>query len=149
MASLRAPGSESQWRLSRTGRAAAAGSLLRASELGRGGCLKLKAPSGVNLAGHSLKSTVTSNIVTGHGQWQCLFSRTEHAYFGFIAAEHRNYNCFFLQMLFASKSHLNLRSPARQPSIPFFTPSNKNPGHAEWLKNAQDAFNNGEQNSQR
>ena len=34
VASLRAPGSESQWRLSRTGRAAAAGSLLLASVSG-------------------------------------------------------------------------------------------------------------------
>ena len=149
MASLRAPGSESQWRLSRTGRAAAAGSLLRASELGRGGCLKLKAPSGVNLAGHLLKSTVTSNIVTGHGQWQCLFSRTNTHILVLSRRSIETTTVFFLQMLFASKSHLNLRSPARQPSIPFFTPSNKNPGHAEWLKNAQDAFNNGETNSQR
>ena len=63
---------------------------------------------------------------------------------------------FFLQMLFASKSHLNLRSPARPTRSAFHT-SDKNPtisvldapGHAEWLKNAQVAFNNGEQNSQR
>ena len=47
---LSVPRVPSHWRLSRRA-AAAAGSLLRASELGRGG---LEAPSGVNLAGHLL-----------------------------------------------------------------------------------------------
>ena len=140
MASLRAPGSESQWRLSRTGRAAAAGSLLRASELGRGGCLKLKAPSGVNLAGHSLKSTVTSNIVTGHGQWQCLFSRTEHAYFGFIAAEHRNYNWFFFPNAF--RVEIAFESAVSCPSHPFrfCTPAI---GHANEANMQDVEINNG------
>ena len=83
--------------------AAAAGSLLWASELGRG---LLEAPSGMNLAGHLLKSMLTSNIVTGHGQWQCVFSRTEHAYFGFVAAEHRNYNCFFFSKCISRRNRI-------------------------------------------
>jgi hypothetical protein len=74
-------------------------------------------PCGLNLAGHLLKSTVTSNIVTGHCQWQCLFSRTESAYFCFIAAEHRNYNCFFSTNAF--RVEIAFESAVSCPSHPF------------------------------
>ncbi len=128
---LSVPRVPSHWRLSR--RAAAAGSLFWASELGGGGvspCPRLEASSGVNPSPATARAYLAGLKAHRHG-----LQRRIHCFIGppivtndsspahmVLAVPSKLQLLFFLQMHFASKSHLNLRSPARPTHSVFARP---------------------------